>query len=605
MKDDVFDFRKNGTDSALIFLHGFTGNYRKTWGDFPIFLIAHPDLTDWDVISIQFTSNLFIPELRGLWKAAPDIQKLADTLATRIRTAFGSYRRIAFVAHSMGGLVVRRALLDCETTRRKTSHLFLFGTPSNGLVKAAIGMKITGKRQIRDMAEGGPFIDRLRRDWEREFGYDNFPFHFQSVAGDQDEFVPATSAHGNFPRAHCQSIRGGHLDIVKPNTKNDLAVEIVARGLAEPEKDKEVVEVERGNGAGTENDVPGEPLPDATLEISPKPGKTMTDGSPFYVRRRADDEVWEEVLQDRGTAILRAPRQTGKSSLLVALLHRLAKENFPIRMAFIDLQHLRPSEMESVEGVWRTIARCIAERLKIPGFDSNGWDSESTLDRNLTGFLEKFVFAADKRPLLICLDEADRLLKSTIGNHFFSTARAFINEAAYSETWRRVRWVISSSSEPSFFITNVRESAFNVGETFHLDPFTPDETNQLAAALGVTLDEDRVQRIQAYLGGRPYLVHLLLYRMKRRDPADWERLFHAQSAGGGVFLEHLGKYQKKFGEEPELARAMKRIIEGKGCGDARLCERLESAGLARRKRRDREKWECACGLYAAYFRGTG
>lgn len=240
MTAETFDFRKNGTDSALIFLHGFTGDLRKTWGDFPLYLVAQPDLTDWDVISVRFSSSLFIPELRGFWKATPEIQKLADTLATRIRTIFDSYRQIAFVAHSMGGLVVQRAMLDCEVTRRKTSHLFLFGTPSNGLVKAAIGMKITGKRQVRDMAVGGQFITRLRRDWEEKLGFDNFPFHFQSVSGDQDEFVPATSAHGNFPRAHCQSIPGGHLEIVKPASPDHLAVRIVAKGLRERRSSAEV-----------------------------------------------------------------------------------------------------------------------------------------------------------------------------------------------------------------------------------------------------------------------------------------------------------------------------------------------------------------------------
>jgi hypothetical protein len=133
----------------------------------------------------------------------------------------------------MGGLIVQRALLDSEAVRRRISHVFLFGTPSNGLLKAVIAAKLVGKKQVRDMQEGCPFIIRLRRDWEEKLGFDNFPFHFQSVAGDEDEFVPATSAHGNFPRGHCQSIPGGHLEIVKPNSPGHLAVRIVAKGLRE------------------------------------------------------------------------------------------------------------------------------------------------------------------------------------------------------------------------------------------------------------------------------------------------------------------------------------------------------------------------------------
>ncbi len=92
------------------------------------------------------------------------------------------------------------------------------------------------------MAAGGTFIERLRRDWENTFGYDNFPFHFRCIAGDADEFVPKNSAYANFPIAYRESIPGGHLDIVKPDSPDHLAVRIVVKGLREhrprPKKQK-------------------------------------------------------------------------------------------------------------------------------------------------------------------------------------------------------------------------------------------------------------------------------------------------------------------------------------------------------------------------------
>lgn len=238
MTDDasVITFRKdqeNKNSSAVIFVHGFTGDKRKTWGDFPGFLMGDTELNHWDIFSVKYKSTLLLPELRGLWKAAPDIQKLADTFATRVKTDFDRYEHLAFIAHSMGGLIVQRALLDCPETRRRTSHLFLFGTPSNGLLKAVIAKKFSGKRQVRDMAAGDPFIVRLRRDWEDKFCYNDFSFYFQTVAGNSDEFVPSDSAHLGFPRAHCETIDGGHLDIVKPKSADNLAVRIVAKGLRE------------------------------------------------------------------------------------------------------------------------------------------------------------------------------------------------------------------------------------------------------------------------------------------------------------------------------------------------------------------------------------
>ena len=58
--------------------------------------------------------------------------------------------RPVVVGHSFGGLIAQRALVDHEDLALKTSHVFLFGTPSAGLEKAT-GFSFF-KRQVRDMA---------------------------------------------------------------------------------------------------------------------------------------------------------------------------------------------------------------------------------------------------------------------------------------------------------------------------------------------------------------------------------------------------------------------------------------------------------------------
>lgn len=237
MTADIFTYRNDHRDSAVIFLHGFTGDIQKTWKEFPDLLMKDGELDGWDVFSVGYPSSLVIPDVPGLRKASPGLQALADTLTTHVRYSFDRYEHLAFVAHSMGGLIIQRAVLDCEQywpeTLQRLSHIFLFGTPSNGLLKAVIAKHFTNNNQVRDMAEGEPFITRLRRDWEGAFGYDAFPFHFRTVAGNKDDFVPSTSAHACFPRKHCETIPGGHLEIVKPASPTHLAVRIVVKGLRE------------------------------------------------------------------------------------------------------------------------------------------------------------------------------------------------------------------------------------------------------------------------------------------------------------------------------------------------------------------------------------
>ena len=101
-----------------------------------------------------------------------------------------------------------------------------------------------------------------------------------------------------------------------------------------------------------------------------------------------------------------------------------------------------------------------------------------------------------------------------------------------------------------------------------------------------------------YIGGQPYLVHLLLYPTARCSGA-MERFWGSRTAGDGIFRDHLNHFLKRFQKDSRLARAMRNVIKGKGCRDVALAERLEAAGLARRKP-DGEV-VCCCALYREFF----
>jgi pimeloyl-ACP methyl ester carboxylesterase len=167
----------------------------------------------WDLHGIGYPSALRV-DIPGVWAADPDL----STIATSFRTALSlpplrDYSCLALVAHSMGGLVVQRALLDDATLRRKVSHLLLFGTPSHGLEKAGFASGL--KRQLRDMSSGGQFITKLREDWTSQFGTSQH-FVLKAVAGDTDEFVPASSSLSPFPDVCRAVVSGNHLSIIRP-----------------------------------------------------------------------------------------------------------------------------------------------------------------------------------------------------------------------------------------------------------------------------------------------------------------------------------------------------------------------------------------------------
>lgn len=227
-------YRDNGARAAIIFVHGFSGDTGQTWGDFPKFLIAEPLLAGWDVYAVGFPSSLRV-DVPDVWAADPDLDLLSNGLTTSLSVEpFRTYEAMAVCAHSMGGLILQRALLDDSSLQSKLGHVFLFGTPSGGLHKARF---LAGwKRQIRDMQVDSGFIAKLRTDWKKRYGR-GISFDLRVVAGLNDEFVPPSSSLQPFKKLGSDpnvlaAIPGNHISIVKPTSGNHEAVRLVVEALS-------------------------------------------------------------------------------------------------------------------------------------------------------------------------------------------------------------------------------------------------------------------------------------------------------------------------------------------------------------------------------------
>jgi hypothetical protein len=329
-----------------------------------------------------------------------------------------------------------------------------------------------------------------------------------------------------------------------------------------------------------------------------RPGGAMDVDSRFYIRRAADEEVLNEVARARGLVTVLGPRQTGKTSLILQTYVNVRLVEARLRSVFVDFQALHNRDFKSLETIWCAIAVKMQEQLALDGWGEEKWAKKANFDRNFSSFLDGFVFAADSTPVLLCLDEVDRVFSSPLKSDFFSSMRAFYNRSAYDQALKRMRWLLSTSSEPSFFIEDLNQSPFNVGHRVNLNTFTVEETAEFAGRHGVAADAPLLGRIQEYTGGRPFLVHLFLYHMALH-PESLEQFFDGQSAGGGIFLDHLNHYLKQFQKDPGLRAAMKKVMAGKGCDDVRMTNRLEAAGLARRD--PALKLVCHCRLYKDYF----
>jgi pimeloyl-ACP methyl ester carboxylesterase len=228
-------YSRRGAQSAILFLHGFTGDADETWDRFPFVLGAEESLSHWDILSLGYHTS-FLPGTRGIWSADPELPILATLFGTQLGIPpLSSYSQLAVIAHSMGGLIAQQALVDNPALTKLVRHLFLFGTPSAGLRKAAFITSLLGLLvgdQVHNMASDGDYIRQLRLGWTQRFGQVP-PFRFCAIAGDKDQFVPPGSSLQPFARGYQRVVAGDHLSMVKPRNRDADVVRLVVSALTE------------------------------------------------------------------------------------------------------------------------------------------------------------------------------------------------------------------------------------------------------------------------------------------------------------------------------------------------------------------------------------
>ncbi len=231
-KEPVTKFRETeNSNSAILFVHGFSGDAENTFAEAPKLLMANEEIDGWDMFPLGYSGNL-VPEMgKNIWACASDIKRNSDYLLTSIKNKFSRYKRIAIVAHDLGGIVAQQALLELENKDLdRISHVLFFGTPSNGLPEIALKNFFTYGNNEKELKEGSPYMLNLRFRWDDKF-QNNYPFTFMTVAATKDEYVPISSSLEPFPKQYQKIIEADHFSLVQIDDENDDSYQLLLHTL--------------------------------------------------------------------------------------------------------------------------------------------------------------------------------------------------------------------------------------------------------------------------------------------------------------------------------------------------------------------------------------
>ena len=321
------------------------------------------------------------------------------------------------------------------------------------------------------------------------------------------------------------------------------------------------------------------PPPVAPLELE-MPEGTMDPQSAFYVERPADARALATIRQKGVTLTIKGPRQMGKSSLLMRTMKAAADAGK--RVAFLDFQLFDTAALKDAETFLRQFCTLLSHKLKIPNQVATYWSLPLGNIQRCTAYLEDYLLPELDWPLVLAMDEVDKIFDAEFRSDFFGMLRAWHNDRQGLSVWKNLDLALVTSTEPYQLIENLNQSPFNVGQVIELEDLTPAQVSDLNRRHGRPFTPDEERRLITLLGGQPYLTRRALYLVASGEiPA--AALFARAAEDRGPFGDHLRYHFFRMHDKAELVAALRTVLRSHSSPDERLFFRLRGAGLVRRE----------------------
>lgn len=350
-----------------------------------------------------------------------------------------------------------------------------------------------------------------------------------------------------------------------------------------------------------------QPQPITGLQEPPYPGGFLMLRSPFYVKPIVSQK---QVLQDCASSIqqqaallrIKSPRKTGKTSFLERILG-FSEEKKGYRVARFSLKNQGQTCFDSLKALLKVFCQQVSNQLGVDAELEEQWDHKLDPMPVATNYFQKHILEPLDIPLVVGLDDIDRLFQYPALYDFFTLLRSWNEETKRSAIWQKFRCVVTYSTD-IYIKLDINNSPFNVGKPIELPLFQSQEVQALAQNVyGLReLGAAEIDRLMDLVGGHPYLIQLALYYLAK-DEMPLMKLLDSATTQEGIYRSHLqeiwGQIQSDNQARCEIFAALKQLIYG---NIAQLTDetghKLQGLGVIQF---DGNEFRLSCELYRQYF----
>lgn len=322
--------------------------------------------------------------------------------------------------------------------------------------------------------------------------------------------------------------------------------------------------------------------------------------SPFYVQRSIQESLcYQNVLQPSSLIRIKAPRQMGKTSLMLRIL-AYAKTT-EMQTVTLNFQQVEKAILADLHKLLRWFCTCITQKLKLTPQLATYWDNDIGSKMSCTLYMEGYLLEGISSPLVLALEEVSELFEyPAIAQEFFTMLRTWHEHSKTDSTWQKLRLILVQSTEPYIHL-NVNQSPFNLGIEVALTPFTTEQVESLIDLHNLQLSTHQIQQLMHLLQGHPFLTRWTLYYLAQFQHS-FEEMMAIAVTDAGIYHDHLHRHLGILQRYPELREALLQVLNATEPVELEQVKafKLYSMGLVKLAG---NQVMITCDLYRQYFRG--
>ena len=291
-------------------------------------------------------------------------------------------------------------------------------------------------------------------------------------------------------------------------------------------------------------------LPDGQISLN----------SAFYVERLGNESlVYQEILKPGALIRIKAPLNMGKTSFMARIVAHAQTQGY--QTVRLNLQLAEASVLSDLDKFLRWLAANIALQLNLRAELDEYWDEDLGSKVSCTTYLQGYILEKLSEPLVLALDEVNRLFEfPDIAQEFLPLLRFWHEEGNNLDLWQKLRLIVVHSTD-IYIPLNINQSPFNVGLAIDLPELDAAQMRDLARRYQLDwIDKPGyLESLRALIGGHPYLARLAFYALSTQN-ITLDKLLIEAATQTGIYSNYLLGHLNTLKENPELGDAFKKVI---------------------------------------------